>query len=438
VQARLEMRVLTLSAVSLIALFHCACNLDERQNDPEWFPDGKAMVSWGTPSADGYGNATYAAGTVVDEILYQPLSLSASLGNGLAAMDLQNGVIVWQRDVDNQPSTNAATSNEYLYMLDNVGTWTLGFGLENRDFMALFRISKDGSAVRTLSLGVGNGGILARSSAMVPLKNGLLWPTYGYTGEIDGEKAGGLVYAPDIDCVPNEDGALVPVRFYWISDFLVYGNIVFSDNFVIFTGMNRKGINYLPGIDEPDRYRTFALDMDTGQEVWSVRPDVGFGAIGPGSMQIYKDRVYMFGFGAACLDAKTGSVIWINRHIGGDQNGALFEGNRLYCTAIGNPAIIKEDGDFVVCCADAYTGTIIWGDDLTWTEMGTNPQKYGNKLFVPASKALLVYEANTGERLYKDESVRGAVFQWNRSFRYGDTMIIISDDRVIAVDMSKS
>jgi outer membrane protein assembly factor BamB len=153
---------------------------------------------------------------------------------------------------------------------------------------------------------------------------------------------------------------------------------------------------------------------------------------------IEEGRVYMhFGsYGTACLDTKTGSVLWQRRdlpcnHWRGPGSSPIFYKNLL---------IVHYDGyDYqYVAALDRRTGETVWKTDRTpYIDYGTDDgdlmKAYctpivvniegRDQLISPTSKATVAYDPNSGQELWK---VTYDEFSATAKPLYGDGMFFIN------------
>lgn len=194
------------------------------------------------------------------------------------------------------------------------------------------------------------------------------------------------------------------------------------------------------GSSSDDQVR--CLDLKTGQERWRFFAD-GPIRFGP---SLAEGRVYFGsddGF-VRCLDAKTGKVIWQrllgfdrSRHLGNGRlisrwpvrSGVLVEKEIVYCGA----GVFPHEG-IILAALDAKSGSVIWLND-TLGEADNNrsrlaPQGYllanENYLYVPSGRDLpAAFHKKDGKLKFHGKA------SWRKDGVVGGTYGVLVDDQLI-------
>jgi hypothetical protein len=415
--------------VSLLVLLPGACSLSPVIGQQGEFAAGAVSIAWSMPYPDNgeaYVN-TYC--TLWGNHLYQTL-----VGNKLISINLDSHSPEWVKSTTVRTDTDAVVIDGQLYMIEHYADWA-DDQLTTRPARILRTGADASSPVQQLTMTFGAVAMTDQSYKLNEHGGKLYWGSFN----TQGVSYGLIALDPFRDVARVRDTFFATPRVLYPTVYDIFTNIVFYRDLAIFVGIDRT--EWGGGIPADRKYYSvFAVDVATGELVWTQVPQHGYAAAYPGCLQLYRDRLFIFTMqGAACLNPSDGTILWDTKEVtGGDIAGPLFDGDRVYVTNQGYGPTFQERGLWMIVCAEVATGAVIWRDFYPETTFGTNPQRYGSRLFVPTSGSILVYDADTGRRLYQDKNWWGDGYQLNRCERYGDLMIVVGNDRVFAVDLSKS
>ncbi len=174
----------------------------------------------------------------------------------------------------------------------------------------------------------------------------------------------------------------------------------------------------------PDGKEMFAVcvDRETGKIVRNVKvfdaanpePIAAINSYASPTSVVEEGRVYHhYGtYGTACMDTATGQILWTRRDLNCDHH----EGPGSSPILFGNLLIVHVDGRDVqyVVALDKLTGRTVWKTDrsVDYSPYSTNQRKaYSTpqvitvngqtQLISPGPKAMMGYDARTGEELWK-------------------------------------
>jgi len=234
----------------------------------------------------------------------------------------------------------------------------------------------------------------------------------------------GKVYVPADSawCLDAEAGSRI-WAFKGMSDSKMNGTPAVGGGAAYFTNTPRN--------DEIDSCRVYALDSETGREIWSK----GFPHYTTGSLTLSESRLLLPTDGGPlyCLDPSTGAVLWTNTDAEGGywdssptvDNGIIYIGGRD-----------TEDDEDIGCAhaIDLYSGELIWETSVAdhWLGIESTPALYDGKVYVgytgyfqEGKGGVAALDERTGRVLWKVKSklhgsvgIAGGVVYWAEN--YGD------------------
>lgn len=137
-----------------------------------------------------------------------------------------------------------------------------------------------------------------------------------------------------------------------------------------------------------------SIELDSGEDVWSVRPDVEERALSRGSPVVHEELVYVGNVEGQlfAFDKTTGEETWrveTSEVINGSPT--VFEDVvylRTYC-----------DGDVCLYALDAHTGEEIWQSQYKADAAVTSPATADGVLYFGAGEGLYAVDAETGDQI---------------------------------------
>lgn len=169
-----------------------------------------------------------------------------------------------------------------------------------------------------------------------------------------------------------------------------------------------------PGDETMPRHGIAAIDLANAQIAWE---DTSFSAAIGSKIRLITDK-YLFAMEydperrigrTAVLNKQTGVRVTNLDYVWSAGKDYIWdqENQRVYLTTEAsvecNPLVAA------IYCLDAETGNIIWSRyrDRSEPQIGMQPQVRNGVLYVPTSRYLELYDANTGKPLGRDPRVRG-------------------------------
>ena len=179
-----------------------------------------------------------------------------------------------------------------------------------------------------------------------------------------------------------------------------------------------------PGDQNMPRHGIAAIDLEKAQIAWE---DTTFSAAIGSVIRLITDK-YLFAMEydperrigrTAVLNKQTGERVTNLDYVWSSGKDYIWdqENQRVYLTTEAsvecNPLVAA------IYCLDAETGNIIWSRyrDRSEPQIGMQPQVRNGVLYVPTSRYLELYDANTGKPLGRDPRV------WGDGENFGDSAV---------------
>jgi len=169
-----------------------------------------------------------------------------------------------------------------------------------------------------------------------------------------------------------------------------------------------------PGDETMPRHGIAAINLANAQIAWE---DTSYKAGRPADIELITDKlIFAFEYdktigkrGAAVYEKETGKKIKNIWNVWSACKDYIWDESkqRIYLTT--GTAIEEFPNVAAIYCLDAETGNIIWSRyrDRSEPQIGMQPQVRNGVLYVPTSRYLELYDANTGKPLGRDPRVRG-------------------------------
>ena len=169
-----------------------------------------------------------------------------------------------------------------------------------------------------------------------------------------------------------------------------------------------------PGDETMPRHGIAAINLANAQIAWE---DTSYKAGRPADIELITDKlIFAFEYdktigkrGAAVYEKETGKKIKNIWNVWSACKDYIWDESkqRIYLTT--GTAIEEFPNVAAIYCLDAETGNIIWSRyrDQSEPQIGMQPQVRNGVLYVPTSRYLELYDANTGKPLGRDPRVRG-------------------------------
>lgn len=266
---------------------------------------------------------------------------------------------------------------------------------------------------------------------LVTAEKGLYW---GSGRQSDN---GLLYFDPDrINFTIPADTAQVipPTLVYSTSVNGIWAQLVQADDVIFFLTHNQFG-------DSPIPATLFAWDSKTNSLLWKQEiPCTDGGTTNP--LLIQGDRIYVIDSSSACFDKQTGELIFLRdmtiidpRTTFNEGTGVYFVGpvfhyeGKLYYTnhmtkSTPDSSNIPLDLVYNLVCVDADDGHVVWKNRTPFSKgssLFTNAIVANGKAYFVTDCGLRVYDAETGEFLGVDESIRNNGFE--RSIYHDGLMV---------------
>ncbi|HPC72474.1 MAG TPA: hypothetical protein PLB48_11760, partial [Treponema sp.] len=167
-----------------------------------------------------------------------------------------------------------------------------------------------------------------------------------------------------------------------------------------------------------------AIDLEKAQIAWE---DTSYKAGRPADIELITDKlIFAFEYdktigkrGAAVYEKETGKKIKNIWNVWSACKDYIWDESkqRIYLTT--GTAIEEFPNVAAIYCLDAETGNIIWSRyrDRSEPQIGMQPQVRNGVLYVPTSRYLELYDANTGKPLGRDPRV------WGDGENFGDSAV---------------
>lgn len=271
------------------------------------------------------------------------------------------------------------------------------------------------------------------SGNLLTAENGLYWGS----GENRSTGNGLLYFDPNrIDFTIPADTAQVipPTLVYSTSVNGIWAQLVQADDVIFFLTHNQFG-------DSPIPATLFAWDSKTNSLLWKQEiPCTDGGTTNP--LLIQGDRIYVIDSSSACFDKQTGELIFLRdmtiidpRTTFNEGTGVYFVGpvfhyeGKLYYTnhmtkSTPDSSNIPLDLVYNLVCVDADDGHVVWKNRTPFSKgssLFTNAIVANGKAYFVTDCGLRVYDAETGEFLGVDESIRNNGFE--RSIYHDGLMV---------------
>jgi len=383
---RLNLIILMIIALSLTM---CQCSLNQ-QELYQGKPLIKVDIAWRSAV---YQNANFAY-LVIGNTAYIPE------GDGVAAVNLDNGAIKWRINGTFVPGSNIEKIGDYLYVFEDYSAPAESAISNDITYVRIAKIKIDGTSIEMMLVGSEKG--WKTRMAYLSSDN-----TYLYWGSYDNRF---------IKLNPStlEKEVIYTTTNEFMSKILISNNIAYVGHIA--------QARTTPGT-------ITAINLSNNTVLWEKTPNIQkyFSAF---CLVINNDRLYDFdNLSTACYDINNGNIIFDTSKVcGGSYGGGIFDDKNIYYTSAGSTG----SGVYGV---NNSTGEKIWYDDVGYT-LGGTPQLNHGILYVDAITHLRLYNATNGQIIGVTPNVKGQSFQLSPTQRYGDLMIICGDDGMVAVRMN--
>ena len=383
----IRLNLFVLIIMMTLSLTMCQCSLNQ-QELYQGKPLIKVDIAW---RANVYQYASYAY-LIDGNTAYIPE------GDGVAAINLDNGSIIWRTNGVFVPESNVEKIGNYLYIFERYNS------IEGNTNARIAKISSDGKSIEMLNVGPEQ----SWSTRMYYLSSYGKKLYWGSLGTINGTKL-----------ISLDTETLEKVEIFSTSN-QIMGKILISSN-IAYVGHIAQA-RTTPGT-------ITAINLSNNTVLWEKTPNIQkyFSAF---CLVINNDRLYDFdNLSTACYDINNGNIIFDTSKVcGGSYGGGIFDDKNIYYTSAGSTG----SGVYGV---NNSTGEKIWYDDVGYT-LGGTPQLNHGILYVDAITHLRLYNATNGQIIGVTPNVKGQSFQLSPTQRYGDLMIICGDDGMVAVRMN--
>lgn len=374
----------------------------EMINGNQTKPDGPLTVSADIVWSQDSGSTDLQPMLIRDGVLYY-----AERGvNGFTARNPENGEILWQ-DVDR------GISLRLPIFFENGRIGYIGY-------IYVYLYNPDGSFYRLIKA-VNEDYTCAGDGAAYG--NTIIYPTKVY----------GMVYfdvETDVELV-NGEYVVTPNQLYENPPDEDHDNDIRWIAPLVRNGILYSGVH--PVWRNPGTF--FAIDLAQKSVLWETNPS-GLDAWSDFPMSYVDGRLIVLdpvGFGI--IDAESGKIL-VERGIyygGGYEAGGYFYEGKVYYTN-GSTADNPDTPNNVICM-DVSTGDPVWLQSFEGSH-GSNPVCYQGITYVFSQDCMRVLDAQTGQQLGIDRSIRGDIWQIANIVTYKDLAIVKYMGRIYAVRMN--
>jgi len=392
---RIKMNLIILMFITL-TLTMCQCSLNQ-QELYQGKPIIKVDIAWRSAV---YQNANFAY-LVSGNTAYIPE------GDGVAAVNLDNGAIKWRISGVFAPKSNIEKIGDYLYIFEDYANANESAISNGVTYSRIVKISIDGSKVDYIIVGPSEEWE-TRMAYLSSYSNKLFW---GSSGSINGTKL-----------ISLDTETLEKVEIFSTSN-QIMGKILISNNIAYVGHIPQAGISHF------NIHGTITvINLSNNTVIWEKTPNYA-NYMGAFPFVIKDDRLYVIdGSGTACYNKNTGEEIFDNNEAeGGYFGGCIFNGDYAYFTS---PLYNGKR----VYCINRNTGAIVWSD--SGEQLGTTPHINNGVLYVAEQTHLRLYNATNGQVIGVTTSIKGQTFQLSPTERYKDLMLICNDEGMVAVRMN--
>ncbi len=376
-------KVLVLLA-GVLSIFFIGCEIPEEENQPEKV---SLEVNFDLP---------VGAGANIDMVIDENVAYLNEYvtGYGACAIDLDTGNVKWRIKNSFEGITDPVLYEDYLYMVGRDMT----DDYENPLYYYLYKINKtNGDMTKTRLAGVDKG----KSPRMNRLS----------------ENNGVLFWS----CANK-----VNIYFYNLADDL-HGIAYTFDNPIAITkrfvfGTDEAGVVAYFSFSDRDKItvpKVYAMRVENTMftdTLWSVERDFGDGVF-TSQIAVREDLLLISSYHTTMmLNRATGDVVWENTTVGGacSDGGFTFSDGNIYFS--------NFDLDKNLICMNEQTGKVIWTAPCSSTTGGRPLVKNGVVYFMMQSK-ICMYDADTGENLAYDSSIKGGVYCYDPIYEYKGNLI---------------
>ena len=386
---RLNLIILMIIALSLTM---CQCSLNQ-QELYQGKPLIKVDIAWRSAV---YQNANFAY-LVIGNTAYIPE------GDGVAAVNLDNGAIKWRINGTFVPGSNIEKIGDYLYVFEDYSAPAESAISNDITYVRIAKIKIDGTSIEMMLVGSEKG--WKTRMAYLSSDN-----TYLYWGSYDNRF---------IKLNPStlEKEVIYTTTNEFMSKILISNNIAYVGH------IQQAGIS-----DRKIHGTITAINLSNNTVIWEKTPSYA-NYLGAFPFVIKDDRLYVFDSRVtACFNNNTGEEIFNNTNTeGGSFGGGIFNGDYAYFTS---PLYNGKR----VYCINRNTGAIVWSD--SGEQLGTTPHINNGVLYVAEQTHLRLYNATNGQVIGVTTSIKGQTFQLSPTERYKDLMLICNDEGMVAVRMN--
>ena len=386
----IRLNLFVLIIMMTLSLTMCQCSLNQ-QELYQGKPLIKVDIAW---RANVYQYASYAY-LIDGNTAYIPE------GDGVAAINLDNGSIIWKTNGVFVSKSNVEKIGNYLYIFERYDS------IEGNTNARIAKISSDGKSIEMLNVGPEQ----SWSTRMYYLSSYGKKLYWGSLGTINGTKL-----------ISLDTETLEKVEIFSTSN-QIMGKILISNNIAYVGHIQQAGIS-----DRKIHGTITALNLSNNTAIWEKTPTYA-NYLGAFPFVIKDDRLYVFDSRVtACFNNNTGEEIFNNTNTeGGYFGGGIFNGDYAYFTS---PLYNGKR----VYCINRNNGAIVWSD--SGEQLGTTPHINNGVLYVAEQTHLRLYNATNGQVIGVTTSIKGQTFQLSPTERYKDLMLICNDEEMIAVRMN--
>jgi len=396
------LRLLGTFAVTVLLLAFCfSCEIGMVNHSKE--PDGPAKVTADIVWSRVTGSTDNQPMLIHDNVLFYAESHAEV--DGYTALNPETGDIIWQDTgrgtayclpIFFQNGLIGYINGKHTYLFHSDGTFFRHIQLEHDDYR------------------VSNGAAFGTKIVFATKAYGMIY----YDIYDDVELREGTYYAKPTIIYPNppdEDG---DNDIRWITPLVRDG--------ILYSGVHPVWVK--PGT-------FFAINLTTNATLWETKGKY-LDAWSNWPMTYLGGRlVQLDPYGFGIIDAASGKLLVEHGvyYAGGKYAGGYFYEGKVYYT--NGSTAENEDTPNNVICMDTSTGEAVWMQSFEGSH-GSNPVCYRGITYVFSQNCMRVLDANTGQLLGVDPSIRGDKWQIANIVTYGDLAIVKYFGRIYAVRMN--
>lgn len=382
---------MTKSIIQILLLFgmlftFSCCSQPKEPND-----NLNLTIAWNIYS-ENYGNERLALDSERGRVY-----VNERVDRTIAAIDIESGELIWRTDKIVTSHTNVVFDEKYVY---SIGLNYPNKDIANIDFIQLDKETGKEIKRKTLS---NSWYSLPRMNSLALYKDTLYW----------GAKDKHFVYA-----YPTTGEDDTPRRIWGSEDVTsdIMGDIVPYNNRLYFVS------SVYSYTDEPKPSYLISMKPD-GNGVKSLELEPDFWYTDTHTTQFYKDKLYLAGMYLICVNPETMEIEWKLKN--SDKYEFLtcrdftIDNDRIY-------AVIQDSSKDGLLCVNAKNGKVIWKEKIDTSFYGAilyTPIIYEGYIYQPAQDCIIVFNAENGKYVGRDESIRTGTLAVGITEQYKDLMI---------------